>query len=317
MRIGTLTLTNNLFLAPMAGISDLPFRQITKAFGAGMVFSEMVSANGLVFDGRRTRALLRSSAKEQPLAVQLFGSDPGILARAAALVEDDGALLDINMGCPVKKVVRGGAGSALLREPTRVALIVRAVRRVTTRPLTIKIRSGWDEGSLNFLEIGRIAQEEGADAVTLHPRTRAQGFTGKAHWEHIRELKTHMRIPVIGSGDLFQPADVHAMQRLTGCDAMMVARGSYGNPWLVRASLTGETQPHAPAPAERMAVALEHLDMHLEHFGAHRTLGEMRKHLCWYSRGLSGAAGYRSRINGSASVEALRETTRAFFLAES
>ncbi|WP_305042588.1 tRNA dihydrouridine synthase DusB [Geoalkalibacter sp.] len=317
MRIGSLTLTNNLFLAPMAGISDLPFRQITKAFGAGLVFSEMISANGLVFDGRRTRALLRSSAQEQPLAVQLFGSDPDILARAAALVEDDGALLDINMGCPVKKVVRGGAGSALLREPTRAAAILRAVRRVTARPLTVKIRSGWDGVSLNFLEIGRIAQEEGADAVTLHPRTRAEGFTGKARWEHIRELKAQLRIPVIGSGDLFQAADVHTMRQLTSCDAVMVARGSYGNPWLLRDSLAATTAPQPPVPAERMAVALEHLELHLEHFGAHRTLGEMRKHLCWYSRGLSGAASYRARINAATSVEALREATRAFFLAES
>ncbi|WP_305044767.1 tRNA dihydrouridine synthase DusB [Geoalkalibacter sp.] len=317
MRIGSLTLSNHVFLAPMAGISDLPFRRIAKDFGAGLVFSEMVSANGLLFDGQRTRELLRSSAQEQPLAVQLFGAEPDILARAASLVEDDGALLDINMGCPVKKVVRGGAGSALLREPLRVARIVRAVRCVTARPLTVKIRSGWDANSINFLEIGRIAQEEGADAITLHPRTRAEGFGGKAAWEHIASLKKRLRIPVIGSGDIFSAADVHAMQAQTGCDAVMVARGGYGNPWLLRDSLNRDAQSPLPTSEERLEIALRHFELHLDLFGPRRTLGEMRKHLCWYSRGLNGAAAYRALVNNSTSIEALRETTRAFYLAES
>ncbi|MDO3377035.1 tRNA dihydrouridine synthase DusB [Geoalkalibacter halelectricus] len=318
MRIGSLSLENNLFLAPMAGISDLPYRRIMKDFGAGLVFSEMVSANGLVYEGRRTRELLRTCSEEGPLAVQIFGSDPDILARAAALVENDGALLDINMGCPVRKVVRSGAGSALMREPPRVAAIVRAVRRVTARPLTVKIRSGWDGASENFLEIGRIAQEEGADAVTLHPRSRAQGFSGKAAWEHIRALKRELRIPVIGSGDVFAPADAYNMLEDTGCDAVMVGRGGYGNPWLLGAIRARERAAcwAPPARTARLEVVLRHFDLHLEQFGPLRTLGEMRKHLCWYSRGLGGASNFRALVNSSRCVEELRCATHDFFLAE-
>ena len=319
MRIGSLILKNSLFLAPMAGISDLPYRQIMKAFGAGLVFTEMVSANGLVYEGRRTRELLRSNATEGPLGVQIFGSDPDILAQAAVLVENDGDLLDINMGCPVKKVVRSGAGSALLREPERVARIIRSVRRATSRPLTIKIRSGWDHSSENYLEIGHIAQEEGADAVTLHPRTRAQGFSGKSAWEHIHALKQRLRIPVIGSGDIFDAEDALSMRAGSGCDAVMIGRGGYGNPWLLRDILELEkanTRPSAPSREDRLRVVLRHFDLHLEQFGPVRTLGEMRKHLCWYSRGLCGASSFRAQVNSSRGVDELRKATRAFFLLE-
>lgn len=315
MQIAHLQLSSNVILAPMAGITDSPYRRLMKRFGAGMVFTEMVSANGLIRAGKRTRELLRAAPEEHPLGVQLFGDDPEILAKAAALVRDDGELLDLNLGCPVSKVVRGGAGSALMRDPARVGRIVAAVRRVTDRPLTVKIRSGWDDRSMNFLEVARIAVDEGADAVTLHPRTRSQGFSGKADWEHIRLLKEALAVPVIGSGDIFDADDALAMLDVTGCDAVMIGRGGYGNPWLIRDILERLSgRPTAPpTPAERLEAALWHFDLFVDTFGEHKAAGDMRKHLCWYARGLEGAAVFRSAVNQTRSTAGLRQLAQEFF----
>ena len=203
------------------------------------------------------------------------------------------------MGCPVRKVVTSGAGSALLRDPAKVAAIIRAVRRATTLPLTIKIRTGWDAGTASFLEIARIAEEEGCDAVTLHPRSRSQMFEGKANWSNIRELKEMVRLPVIGSGDLFSAADVQAMLRQTGCDGVMIARGALGNPWIFRETLDllAGREPRHPTPAERAETALRHLEMFMETTGERIALREMRKHLCWYARGIPGSARFRDLVN--------------------
>jgi nifR3 family TIM-barrel protein len=317
MQIGHLKLANNVILAPMAGITDLPYRRIMKGFGAGLVFTEMVSANGLIRAGRRTRELLRSVDEERPLGIQLFGEDPAILARAAELVHDDGELLDLNLGCPVNKVVRSGAGSALLRDPAKVGRIVAAVRRATDLPLSVKIRSGWDHGSINFLEIGRIAVDEGAEAVALHPRPRSQGFSGHADWEQIGRLKSALPVPVIGSGDIFTAADALAMFEETGCDAVMIGRGGYGNPWLIREILTLQQGGVAipPTPGERLDVALRHLDLFLETFGEARAARDMRKHLCWYCRGLAGAATFRSAVNHAHSAADLRRLAEEYFTA--
>jgi tRNA-dihydrouridine synthase B len=318
MQIGSLQLPDRPILAPMAGISDLPYRRLMKRYGAGLVFSEMVSANGLMRAGQRTRELLRSHPEERPLGVQLFGDDPAVLATAAGLVREDGELLDLNLGCPVTKVVRSGAGSALLREPARIARILGAVRRAWDKPLTVKIRSGWNEEGINFLEVGRIAQEEGAEAITLHPRTRSQGFSGRADWEQIRQLKAALRIPVIGSGDIFSAEDALAMQTATGCDAVMIGRGGYGNPWLLRDILAlqqGEPKPAPPTAAERHAAALLHLELFLESFSPRKALLDMRKHLCWYSRGVVGAAAFRTQVNQLESLEQLRRLVADFFAA--
>jgi len=317
MKIAHLQLNNNIILAPMAGITDLPYRLVMKRFGAGLVFTEMVSANGLIRAGRRTRELLRSHPEERPLGIQLFGDDPAVLAQAAALVRDDGELLDLNLGCPVNKVVRSGAGSALLRDPAKVGRIVAAVRRACDRPLTVKIRSGWDQGSLNYLEVARIAVAEGADAVALHPRTRSQGFSGHADWEHIRRLKESVTVPVIGSGDIFSAEDALAMQEQTGCDALMIGRGGYGNPWLICNILRlqrGEA-PRLPTAGERAEIALWHLELFRETFGEAKTVSDMRKHLCWYCRGLAGAAAYRTAVNHTPSVAELRRLTEEYFAA--
>ncbi len=318
MKLGSLKLENTVFLAPMAGITDLPYRTIMKRFGAGLVYSEMVSAKGLIYAGIRTRKLLQSSAEERPLALQLFGSEPNDLAEAAKLIEDDGELIDINLGCPVNKVVRSGAGSALMKDPSRVQNIIRAVRAATALPLTIKIRSGWDQETINFLEIGRIAEGEGIDAITLHSRTRSQGFSGHANWDHIRQLKDAVAIPVIGSGDIFEAQDGINMVNTTGCDAVMIGRGSYGNPWLIRdvaQQLQGNPSPPPPTLQERKLAAFDHLNLQIDFAGEQRAMFEMRKHLCWYVRGLKGAASFRASLNQANTIVDQSKLLDRFFSA--
>ena len=316
MQIGTLILKNNILLAPMAGISDLPYRLIMRRYGAGLAFTEMVSGNGLIRAGRNTEALLLSTAEDHPLGIQLFGDDPQVLAEAAARVENRGELIDLNCGCPVKKVVRSGAGSALMQDPAKVASIVAALRRAVSCPLTVKLRSGWDSSSLNYLEIGRIAEAEGADALTLHPRTRSQAFSGRADWSHITRLKEAVKIPVIGSGDIVTAEDAQAMLAETGCDGVMLGRGSYGNPWLISsilASQAGRPCP-PPDPQQRLEAVRTHFDLFVCHLGEHKALYDMRKHLCWYSRGLPKAAAFRTLINRTRSFAELKQTTEEFFL---
>jgi len=315
MRIGTLKLKNPIFSAPMAGISDLPYRLIMKRHGAAMVFTEMISANGLFFNGKATRVLLQSRREEQPLAVQLFGEDRLRMAEAVKYVAEGAELIDLNLGCPVRKVIRSGAGSALLREPAKVAGIISAVRKATDKPLTIKFRSGWDCDSINFMEIARIAVEEGVDALTLHPRTRTQMFGGKAEWQQIRALKEALTVPVIGSGDLFDADRIKTMFVQTGCDAVMVGRGGYGNPWIIGQALDllAGRVAREPTTEDRLITAMEHLDLCLGIFGPRKTLGQMRKHLCWYVRGMDNAAGFRAEINQTRTVGEMSRRLEDFF----
>jgi hypothetical protein len=315
MKIGTLKLENPIISAPMAGISDLPYRLIMKRHGAALVFTEMISANGLFFNGKATRELLKSRPEEHPLGIQLFGEEPARLAEAVKQVEGCGELIDINLGCPVRKVIRSGAGSALLREPSKVAGIIASVRHATSLPLTIKFRSGWDHDSVNFLEIARIAVEEGVDAVTLHPRTRTQMFGGQADWHQIKRLKESLSIPVIGSGDLFSAECIKTMFEQTGCDAVMVGRGGYGNPWIIGQALEllADRPATQPSPAERFAVARSHFELCLETFGPQKTLGQMRKHLCWYVRGMENAAGFRMEINRTKTITEMNDRLEDFF----
>jgi tRNA-dihydrouridine synthase B len=315
MKIGSLNLDNPLILAPMAGITDLPYRLMMKRFGTGLVFTEMISANGLCFNGAATRELLRSTPEERPLGVQLFGDDPERLADAARMVEESADLIDLNLGCPVRKVIRSGAGSALLQNPQKVGKVVAALRQATTRPLTVKIRSGWDATSINFAEIARIAAEEGIDAITLHPRTRTQMFGGKADWSQIAHLRTIVRVPVIGSGDIFTAEDARTLFEQTGCDGIMIARGGYGNPWLIAqiAALLAGRQIVEPSLDDRYTVAKTHFDLYLATFGPRKTLGQMRKHLCWYTKGVNNAADFRARINQTRDIAAMRDLLEDFF----
>jgi tRNA-dihydrouridine synthase B len=315
LAIGTLRITPPLILAPMAGISDLPFRLLARDQGAPLCFTEMISAQGLIRNGKNTLTLLRSTPEDRPLGIQLFGDDPEALAEAARCVAEQCDLIDINMGCPVKKVVSGGAGSALLRDTAKVARILQKVRKAVTIPLTIKIRSGWTAGESSFLEIARIADAEGCDAITLHPRTRAQMFTDHADWEKIAQLKSVSTIPVIGSGDLFTGTDVRDMFLQTGCNGVMVARGALGNPWIFReaaALLRGE-RPIPPSSSERMTTALRHLELLLELYGAQIAVCEMRKHISWYVKGLAGAARFRATANALDELSPLRAAITGFF----
>jgi nifR3 family TIM-barrel protein len=318
LKIGSLELADNLLLAPMAGITNFPMRLLAREQGAALCFTEMVSVNGLVRNGDKSFALLKSNPEDRPLGVQLFGDDPALLAEGARLSAPGCDLIDINMGCPVKKVVSGGAGSALLQSPDKVADIIRAVRRSVERPLTIKIRTGWTAATANFLLIGKIAQDEGADAVTLHPRTRTQMFEGRSDWSQIRELKEALTIPVLGSGDLFNSGDVIAMLQETGCDGVMIARGGLGNPWIFREALALQAGLPSPGPtsAERAAVALKHLQLFVETCGERVAVMEMRKHLCWYAKGVAGAARFRAEVNRIESRPALEAAIHDFFLKE-
>lgn len=316
LKIGSLELADNLLLAPMAGITNFPMRLLAREQGAALCFTEMVSVNGLVRNGEKSFALLKSDPLDRPLGVQLFGDDPEMLAAGASLAAPSCDLIDINMGCPVKKVVGGGAGSALLQSPEKVRAIVRAVRRAIDCPLTVKIRTGWTAATANFLLIGRIAAEEGADAVTLHPRTRAQMFEGHSDWSQIRELKKSLSIPVLGSGDLFTAGDVINMLRETECDGVMIARGGMGNPWIFREALAlqaGET-PLPPGPGERLEVALRHLRLFIENSGERVAVMEMRKHLCWYAKGGAGAARFRAEVNRIETRAEMEAAIYDFFL---
>lgn len=315
LSISGLTLPNNLLLAPMAGITNLPMRLISRDCGASLCFTEMVSVNGLVRNGKKSFELMHGTQADRPLGIQLFGDDPGTLAEGARLADGYGDLIDINMGCPVRKVVNSGAGSALMREPDRVREIIHDVRRATSLPLTIKIRIGWHSDEPNFLEIARIAEGEGCDAITLHPRSRAQMFEGKADWTKITELKRSVNIPVIGSGDLFSARDIVAMIESTGCDGVMVARGALGYPWIFSEAvdiLSGR-EPRPPSPRDRLSLALRHLELFVELAGERAAVLEMRKHLSWYSRGLDGAARFRNMINLIEGMEPMIETARVFF----
>lgn len=318
LRIGSMKLRNNVLLAPMAGITNSSYRQIHMQAGAGLVFSEMISANGMIRDGERTLELAQHRECERPFALQLFGDDPAVMAQAASICNDLADMLDINMGCPVRKVIRSGAGSALLCDPSRAGAVMAAVRRECRLPLSIKIRSGWDQEHLNFLEIGHIAEQEGIEAITLHPRTKAQGFSGRAAWEDIGLLKQAVTIPVIGSGDILCAADATAMLRQTGCDGVMLGRGSYGNPWLIRDILAmRQGLPlHTPTRQERGQVARLHLELQREDMHDTRAIPEMRKHLCWYARGLSGASDFRQQVNKIQDISTLYTLLDEFFGSE-
>ena len=297
MKIATLALSNNLILAPLAGISDLPFRTIVRRFGCGLCYSEMVSADGIVRGQKKTLDILRSGPGDRPLIAQVFGSDPGVLAAAAQIIEERGLAdaVDINMGCPVKPVIRRGAGAALMREPGRVRLIVREARGSIRIPLTVKIRSGWSPKEKNALEIARIAEEEGADAVAVHPRTASQGFGGRSDWSVIAEVKAALRIPVIGNGDVEAPEDASALLEKTGCDGIMIGRAALGNPWIFRNALrhlAGEGIERANLEEKRRIIA-EHLEMSVGRYGELTGVKNFRKHLFWYTKGLRGSAVFR------------------------
>jgi len=306
-RIGNVKPANNIILAPMAGISDLPFRLICSRMGAGMVCMEMISAKAIMYNNKNTEGLLQIHPEESVVSLQIFGSDPDIMTAQTLRIEDRPYdILDINMGCPVPKVVNNGEGSALMKDPKLVGRIVEELTGRTHKPVTVKIRKGFDENHVNAVEIAHIAQESGAAAVTVHGRTREQYYSGKADWDIIAEVKSRLKIPVIGNGDVVDGPSAKAMLEYTGCDAVAIGRAAQGNPWIFREILhymeTGETLPR-PTYREIYETVKTHADLNLAYKGEYIGVREMRKHLAWYSSGIPGSAAMRRRINEVETME--------------
>lgn len=312
MKLGPYSLSTRLVLAPMAGVSQMPFRRIALELGAGFAPTELVSAEGLFRRSARTLRYLRHDpAREAPFCVQLFGGDPERMADAARVAKDEGAhIIDVNMGCPVPKVVKGGAGSALLSDPERAGEIVSAIAAATGLPVTAKIRSGWDRASVNACEVAQALERGGACAIAIHPRTRAQGYSGRADWSVIAAVKRAVKVPVIGNGDVGSRDDALRMERETGCDAVMIGRAALGNPWIFREVLGGP----APTPAERRAVVERHFEEHLALFDdAVMGVRSFRRMLLWYARGLRGAAQFRVQATGIDEPAEVKRAIARFF----
>jgi nifR3 family TIM-barrel protein len=305
-----------LYLAPMAGVSEPPFRRLCREFGADVVLSEFLSSEGLRRGVKSVHDGAYFTAAERPIGIQIYGSDPAAMADAAALVEQHYGpdFVDINFGCPVKKVVRRNGGSGCLQDLGLVERIIRAVRAAVSVPVTVKTRSGWDEATRDPVGVALRCQDAGAQALTLHPRTRAELYSGHARWDEIAQVKAVLTIPVIGNGDIRCAEDAARMHRHTACDGIMIARGSFGNPWIfarARAFLDGMTPPPEPDPEERVRVALAHARLQREIQGdSRRTAIEFRKHLCWYTRGLPSAADLRRRLNTVESIAAVEDLFR-------
>lgn len=301
MQIGDIKLAAPLALAPMAGITDLPFRLICRRLGCGMTVSEMVSAKGLLYKNVKTTEMLRIDDGERPTAIQLFGSVPEELAEAARMVEASGAdMIDFNMGCPVPKIVNNGEGSALMKQPQLAHDILAAMVKAVKIPVTVKFRAGWDNSSRNAVEIAKAVEAAGVSAVAVHGRTRQQFYEGKADWGIIAEVKQAVKVPVFGNGDIFTVEDGLRMLAETGVDGLMIGRGADGNPWIFRelaAVLRGEKRPAAPSLQERLAQAAEHLDMLIDYKGEHISVKEMRRHISAYLKGLPHAAEFRGRFH--------------------
>ena len=301
LKIGNVELENNLILAPMAGVTDLPFRLLCKEQGCGLMYTEMVSAKAILYKNRNTGPLMEVRPEEEPVALQLFGSDPEIVSDIAAQVEDGPyAFIDINMGCPVPKIVNNGEGSALMKNPKLVEEILTALVKKVKKPVTVKFRKGFDDDHINAVEIARIAESCGVSAVAVHGRTRAQFYSGKADWDINRQVKEAVKIPVIGNGDIFTPEDAKRMLEETGCDGLMIARGAKGNPWIFSRTLhyleTGELLG-PPDKEELKETILRHAQLQIQFKGEYLGLCEMRKHLSWYTVGLPHSSSLRNDVN--------------------
>lgn len=309
LTIGNVELTNPYILAPMAGVTDLPFRLLCREQGAGLLCMEMVSAKAIQYNNKNTKALLEIHPEEPPVSLQLFGSDPEVISEIAKQIEElPFSILDINMGCPVPKIVRNGEGSALMKQPKLVYEIVSKTVKAIKKPVTVKIRKGFDDSCINAVEIAKIIEDAGASAVAVHGRTREQYYSGKADWDIIRQVKEAVSIPVIGNGDVVSGASAIAMQKETGCDGVMIGRGAQGNPWIFSELLaydrTGE-MPARPTMEEIKEMIYRHARLQVKYKGEYLGIREMRKHVSWYTSGLPNSAKLRGEINAVESLEEL------------
>jgi tRNA-dihydrouridine synthase B len=315
--IGPITLADPVILAPMSGVTDMPFRRMVKRHGAGLVVSEMIASQAMIRHTRQSLKMVEKSAEEFPMAVQLAGCEPVVMAEAAKLNADLGAqIIDINFGCPVKKVVNGHAGSSLMRDEVGAARILEATVKAVSLPVTLKMRMGWDHASLNAPRLARIAEECGIRMVTIHGRTRCQFYEGSADWAFIREVKDAVSIPVIANGDIVSLEAAEQALALSGADGVMIGRGAYGRPWFIQQVIeflrTGRRTPD-PSLADQRATLLAHFDEMLTHYGAETGVRMARKHVAWYSRGLSGSAEFRAEVNQLAEPDAIRDLVRRFY----
>lgn len=302
MKIGNIEFKNNVFLAPMAGVTDISFRGLCKEQGCGLVYTEMVSAKALYYGSDNTKKLLRISEEEKPVAVQIFGNDPDIMAKVVEEnfnSRDDICIVDVNMGCPAPKIVKNGEGSALMKDPKLAAEIIKKLKGVSSKPITAKFRRGFDDDNLNAVEFALALEDAGADAIAIHGRTRKQMYEGKADWNIIKEIKEKVNIPVIGNGDVFTPEDALNMKKLTNCDAIMVARGSMGNPWIfkqIQRVLEGKELKEI-TPEEKIDMCIRHYELAIKNDGYHKAIREMRKHASWYIKGLPNCTELRNKMN--------------------
>ena len=311
LKIGNVELDNPYVLAPMAGVTDLPFRLLCREQGAGLLCMEMVSAKAIQYNNKNTKALLEIHPEERPVSLQLFGSDPDVISEIAKQIEElPFAILDINMGCPVPKIVRNGEGSALMKNPKLVHEIVSKTAKAIKKPVTVKIRKGFDDTCINAVEIAKIIEDAGAAAVAVHGRTREQYYSGKADWNIIRQVKEAVSIPVIGNGDITSGESALAMMRETGCDGVMIGRGSQGNPWIFSELLEYEktgVMPERPSRDEIKNMILRHARLQLDYKGEYLGIREMRKHVAWYTTGMPNSAKFRNEVNAVESYEQLED----------
>ena len=317
LKIGDVKIDPPVILAPMAGVTDLPYRSLVKEQGCELVYTEMVSAKGLIYDNEKTQKLLEITDQERPVALQLFGNEPEVLAEAAQIVVEKSApeIIDLNVGCPAPKVVNSGYGSALMKKPKLLGEIVTAMSEAVSTPVTVKIRAGWDRDNLNAVEVAKIAEANGAQAVAVHGRTREEFYQGQADWEIIKEVKKALEIPVIGNGDVFGPEDAQAMIEATNCDGIMIGRGAKGNPWIfkrVAKYLTTGEIPDMPSPQQKIDTAIDHLRKLVEYKGEYVGVREMRKHAAWYLKGLKNCTVIKDKVNQTESLEEMSSLLKEY-----
>jgi tRNA-dihydrouridine synthase B len=310
INIGNVKLNNNIFLAPMAGITDMPFRIICKEFGAGLVYTEMISSKGMFYNDGKTKKLMDIDERERPVAVQIFGSDPEIMGNIAAEISNEAEIIDINMGCPAPKIIKNGEGAKLMLQPDLIDKITKEVIKKAEVPVTIKIRKGWNNDNINAVEIAKIAEANGVSAITVHGRTRAEYYSGICDLDIIKKVKENVKIPVIGSGDVVDGLTAQKMFEITNCDAIMIGRGSNGNPWVFREVinfLKNNEVITKPGLEEKLNIILKHLDMSIKFKGEYTAVREMRKHLAWYLKGIQNASTIKNNINKIEDIDELKK----------